>query len=254
MPTAVAHIAELWRYPIKSMRGEQVDALDLLPDGIAQDRRFAVESTGAPQGKPLLTGRERASMLLQHARVVDGRTTVETSRGDQFDLDDPALLSALEHILQQGHALRIVCSQAPLTECRPIALLSRETIARLSAELGQPVDARRFRANIVLAFGAPLPGAPPFPEDALVGHTLLLGDSATLRVTERDPRCRIVTLDPETAKPDPTLMKHLDHRHDGRLGIYAATVQPGPLRVGDAVTIVTPAGSAPFPASLRPNK
>ena len=195
-------------------------------------------------------------MLLQQARVVDGQTIVETSRGESFGIHDSALPIALQGILQQGHTLRLVQGDAPLTDCRPIALLSRETVSRLSAELERPVDPRRFRANLVLAFDTMQPDAPPFPEDALVGHTLRFGDTATLRVTERDPRCRIVTLDPETAEADPAFMKHLDRRHDGRLGIYAVTVVPGPLRVGDAVTILaTPThAGAPFPAAHRPTK
>ena len=238
MTGVVAHIAELWRYPVKSMRGEQVGALDLLPDGIAQDRRYAVESAGAPRGKPLLTGRERAGMLLQRAVVVGGQTVVETSTGLRFCIDDPALPAALEQLLQQGHPLHLVRSTAPLTDCRPVAILSRETIAQLSAELARPVDARRFRANLVLTFAAADVPANGFPEDALVGHTLQFGDTARMRITERDPRCRMVTLDPTTAESDPTLMKHLDRRHDGRLGIYATTVMAGRLRVGDTVSIV----------------
>ena len=234
----VAHIAALWRYPVKSMHGEQVDALDLIEDGIALDRRYGVESAGAPRGKPMLTGRERAGMLLQRAMVDQGETIVETSDGLRLHIDDPALPTVLEALLQQRNSLRVVSSERPLTDVRPIAVLSFETIAQLSRELGRPVDLRRFRANIVLSFGPPFAG--PFPEDALVGRTLQIGETARLRVTERDPRCRIVTLDPITAAPDPTLMKHLDCRHDGRLGIYAATVTPGPLRVGDAVCVVAP--------------
>lgn len=117
-------------------------------------------------------------------------------------------------------------------------------MARLDAERKVLTDARRFRANIVLRFcdgaaPAETAGLPPFPEDAFVGHTLQLGRHARLRVTERDPRCRVVTLDPETAEPDPALMKHLDRFHGGRLGVYAVTVAPGPLRVGDAVCVVS---------------
>lgn len=247
MSEVVARIAELWRYPVKSMRGEQVDALDLLPDGIAHDRRYAVESSGAPLGKPLLTGRERATMLLQRAMVVDDQVLVELATGTRYDIGDPALLPAFEALLGHGHALSIVRSEAPLTDCRPIALLSSDTVAQLSAELQRPVDARRFRANIVLSFNHVERG---FAEDALVGQTLRLGQTAMLRVTERDPRCRIVTLDPATAEADPTLMKHLDRRHDGRLGIYGTTVAPGPLRVGDPVTVA----GAPFAAARRPTE
>ncbi len=259
--TPIAHIAELWRYPVKSMRGEQVDQLDLLPDGIAHDRRYAFESSAAPRGKPLLSGAERARMLLSNATVRNGLTHVRTPLGQDFAIDDPALLAALE--LTPG-TLHLVRSTKPLTDVRPIALLSTETVAELSRELAHPVDARRFRANIVLDFRRPaapdkylftlhepvisteakrrgetcFPPADsdqPFPEEAHVGHTLRLGEAATIAITERIPRCRIVTLDPKTAQPNPALMKHLDRHHSGRIGIYATTLTPGPLRVGDPI-------------------
>ena len=238
MLQAVAHIAELWRYPVKSMRGERVDALDLLGDGIAHDRRWAVESSGAPQGKPLLTGHERAAMLLQWAFVSNGQVAVETSGGKHHAIDDPALPGALESILQQGHRLTVVRGEAPLTDCRPIAITSTQTIERLAAELQRPVDARRFRANILLSFAELSAPAAVFPEDALVGRVLRLGLHAEVRITERDPRCRMVILDPDTAEPDPALMKHLDRHHDGRLGVYAVAATPGPLHAGDPVFVM----------------
>ena len=228
----IAHVAELWRYPVKSMRGEQVDQLDLLPDGIAHDRRYAFESSAAPRGKPLLSGAERARMLLSTATVRNNSTYVRTPAGDEFAMDDPALLTTLELIPGTLHLVR---STSPLTDVRPIALLSTQAAGELGRELAALIDPRRFRANIVLAFDTP---TQHFPEDRLPGHTLRLGPTATIAITERIPRCRIVTLDPETAQPDPGLMKHLDRHHSGRIGIYATTLIPGPLHVGDAVHLL----------------
>ncbi len=230
----IARIAELWRYPVKSMRGERVEALELLRDGVAHDRRYAIESSGAPRGKPLLTGAERAAMLLYAASVCGGGVRVRMPGGEEFGIGDPALLRSMEASLPQGNGLRVVHSERPLTDVRPVAVLSRETVGQLGRELGQAVDGRRFRANVVLSFEREDAG---FAEDALVGRTLRLGAAAMLRVTERDPRCRVVILDPETAVPDAGLMKHLDRRHEGRLGVYAVVAVPGPLRVGDAVWV-----------------
>ncbi len=229
--TPIAHIAELWRYPVKGMRGERVNTLDLLIDGIAHDRRFAFESSAAPRGKPLLSGSERAQMLLSTATVRNGITCVRTPTGGEFDIDSPALLSALA--LNPG-TLRLVHSQRPLTDVRPVALLSTQTTAQLGRELAEAVDPRRFRANIVLSFDTSSENS---PENHLPGLTLRLGPTATLAVTERIPRCRIVTLSPDTAQPYPALMKHLDRRHSGRIGVYAITLKPGPLHVGDPVCV-----------------
>lgn len=220
------------------MRGEQLNTLEVLPDGIAHDRRYAIRSTGAPLGKPLLTGRERAAMLLYTARIHNGSPTIRTPAGEDFSLDDPGLLRTMEASFADGHRLELLHSERPLTDCRPIALLSMEAIAQLQRELGTPIDARRFRANLLLSFTEDPSNEPnTFPEDTLVGQTLQIG-TAQLRITERDPRCRIITLDPETTEFNPALMKLIDRRHEGRVGIYAVVVQPGTIHPGDTLTLL----------------
>jgi uncharacterized protein len=241
----IAHIAELWRYPVKSMRGEQVDSLEMLPDGIAADRRYAFVSSGAPAGKPRLTSRERAALLRYSAYVSGNETRICTPEGLTFSAHDPALLTHLEQNLPQQHriALEHEPGAAPYTDVRPISVVSTQALATVSRTLGSPVDPRRFRSNLVLTFTAKatevLTGgdADQFPENALTGCTLQIGATCRLRLLERIPRCRVVTLDPDTSEPDPTLMKHLDRHHGGRLGIYAAVVTHGPLRVGDPVLL-----------------
>ncbi len=234
-----AHVAELWRYPVKGMRGESVEELDVVKDGIAGDRRYAFESSGAPAGKPLLTGRERAAMLLYTARTVDGTVVVETPRGQSFRVQDPSLTSTLQAELPQNPCLTLRQSVSPFTDCRPIALVSLQALASLSAGYGRPVDGRRFRANLVLRFSGGTENRLTVPEDALVGCSIRIGDTAELRITERDPRCRIVTLDPQTAEADPNLMKHLDRHHDGKLGVYATAQVCGRIRVGDSVQVIS---------------
>lgn len=229
MPLPFARIAELWRYPVKGMRGEPLPQIEVDAHGIAGDRHFAIRSSGAPRGKPLLTGAERAAMLLYKASGADEDVIVTLPDGGCMRLDDPALLRKMEALLPGGHALSLLTSSTPLTDVRPVALLGTGTVAQLERELGRPVDARRFRANILLDLRE------GFAEDSLAGQDIRLGTDVILHVTERDPRCRIVTLDPMTAAADPALMKHLDRRHEGRAGVYATVVQTGWLRVGDAV-------------------
>lgn len=235
MSTPIATIAELWRYPVKGMRGERLDALQLDPHGIAGDRRWAIQSTGAPRGKPMLSGAERASMLLFSASGAGQSTVVIAPNGAQCSITDPALLNSLRQHLPGGHSLELLQSETPMTDVRPVAVLSTATIRQLSEELGQPVDPRRFRANILLEFPSENAG---FAEDELVDRSIQLGAEAVLRITERDPRCRIVTLDPETAIADPLLMKHLDRRHEGHVGVYATVERTGWLRAGDPVVLL----------------
>lgn len=231
VPHVVATIAELWRYPVKGMRGERLHSVELDAHGIVGDRRWAVESSGAPRGKPMLTGAERAAMLLYTASSAENKTCVVTPQGQKFSIHDPALLSDMQSYLPGGHTLTLRRSATPQTDVRPVALLGRGSVQQLAQELARPVDERRFRANVLLQLQT------GFAEDLLTGRTLRLGLAATLRITERTPRCRVVTLDPDTAQPDPQLMKHLDRVHEGRVGIYGTVLQLGTLRVGDRVVL-----------------
>ena len=116
-----------------------------------------------------------------------------------------------------------------MTDVRPVLLMGTGSVPQLESELGMAVDGRRFRANVVLGLER------GFAEDALVGRDLRIGAEARLRITERCPRCRMVTLDLDTACAEPLLMKHLDRHHDGRVGVYATVLRPGRMQAGDEV-------------------
>lgn len=119
----IAHVAELWRYPVKSMRGERVDRLQVTPRGIAHDRTHALLSSGAPIGKPRVTSRERAS-LLQYQAIVRGETPYVVGPHGSHSVDDPELLRLLEHDLPHGHSVKIESDPeaAPYTDVRPSTL------------------------------------------------------------------------------------------------------------------------------------
>ncbi len=246
----IGRIRELWRYPVKSMGGEQLASVELLPYGIAGDRLLALESAATPIGKPLLAGAERTAVLLCRARLRGGAGPEHFAAGDRlaplieillpgsadaFGAADPALIPALQRYLRADYPLWLKSSTEPMTDCRPLALLSIQTVEQLSVELGTALDAQRFRANILLDLEGRQGG---FPEDFLVGRRIRLGSAATLLVKERDPRCRIITLDPQTGEAMPALMRHVARRHEGKVGIYAVTAAPGPLAAGDPVYLL----------------
>ena len=76
-----------------------------------------------------------------------------------------------------------------------------------------------------------------FTENEFVGHKLQIGSTAVLEVIERDKRCKIITLDPETADADPELMRQVVREHDGTAGVYAAVLVEGMVRRGDELTL-----------------
>ena len=232
---SVGHIAALWRYPVKSMAGESVPKAALEAQGMAGDRRFAVVSTAAPSGKPLLSSRERAAMLGYTPRL-DPLPEVWTPEGTHLPLHSRQLLAHL-HMQAAAPAATLHLQSSPdlpLTDVRPLSLLSLATLRGLETELRQAIDPQRFRSNIFLDLADNM----PFAEDTLCGSVLQLGDAkhgATLKILERIPRCRMVSLDPQTGAVDPSLLPHLARKHAGRVGIYARVLRPGTVHVGDAV-------------------
>ncbi len=231
-PTRIlARVAELWRYPVKSMAGESLQEAELAWHGIAGDRRWAFVRGDTPRsGFPWLTIRERPEMvhyrpyLRDPARPNRSEVWVRRPDGEEFDVIDPALAVGL------SPGARPIKLDRGIFDVQPVSVLSRQSLDGLAALVGTPLDARRFRANIVLeAEGS-------FPEDEWVGRTLELG-SARIRVDQRDERCVLINVDPVSGERDPSVLKTVGRERDACLGVYGATVRPGMIRVGDIVAV-----------------
>jgi uncharacterized protein YcbX len=258
----IGTVESLWRYPVKSMRGEQLESAFAGFSGIYGDRIYAIHDTGAPAGFPYLTGREREHMLLFQPRFRDGdhamkpenqdeaealapgvtpvyaepedlMLDVQTSQGTMA-IDDPDLLDLLREGLRERHHLRLMRSDRSLTDCRPISLFSMQTVNGLGEELHLSLDKRRFRANIYLN----LDSTAGFAEDQFLGHNVRIGEKVTMTLVERDPRCKMITLDPDTAEPNPDIMKRVARAHEGKAGLYAAVLIEGTIHPGDQVNLL----------------
>jgi uncharacterized protein YcbX len=260
----VGRIDSLWRYPVKSMRGEELEEAFVGFAGVYGDRLFAFKSTGCPKGFPYLTGREQREMLLYRPRFrhpdkagkppdlteTDAlgpnlnplpadpaylAVDVETPSGEVLGVDDPALANRLAARMDQGHSLTLVRSERALTDCRPVSLFSIQTVRQLGEEIGTAIDQRRFRANVYVD----LESAAGFAEDGFVGNTLRLGSKVTIAVLERDSRCKMITIDPETAEPSGAILRQVSRAHDGMAGVYAAVLVQGLVHRGDEVKLLS---------------
>jgi len=96
------------------------------------------------------------------------------------------------------------------------------------------LDKRRFRANIYLD----LKSGRGFDEDNLVGRTLRVGAKTTIAVMERDPRCKMITLDPDTGQQNREVMKQLARLHETKAGVYGAVLVEGTIRPGDEISLM----------------
>ena len=121
-----------------------------------------------------------------------------------------------------------------MTDCRPISLFSIQTGRQLGDEIGMVLDKRRFRANIYMD----LASTGGFAEDSYVGRTLRIGPKVVISVLERDPRCKMISLDPDTGDANPEILAKVVRAHEGRAGVYAAVLAEGAIRPGDVIEIV----------------
>jgi hypothetical protein len=260
--TVVGHVESLWRYPVKSMRGQEVGEAFLGFAGVYGDRLFAFEDTAAPKGFPFLTGREQEQLLLYqpkfrhperaaaprnlaeaealgpgvtpvYASEADLAVDVETQTGQVFAIDDPALLATLTNGVRGTHALSLLRSERSITDCRPVSIFSIRTVGQIGTEVGTVLDKRRFRANVYADFD----GMAGFGENALVGRRLRIGSKAVVTVTDQDPRCKMVTIDPDTAETKPEVLRVITRDHDGKAGLYAAVIVEGTVRTGDEMVL-----------------
>ncbi len=263
--SVVGQVESVWRYPVKSMRGEVLPEIFVSFSGVYGDRLFAFKSAASPAGFPYFTGRERPEMLLycprfRHpqkaalpsnlaaaeelapglnlnpvgANPADLAVDVETPSGKVLAIDDPGLLRELTEGAEDGHSLTLLRSERSMTDCRPISLFSLQTAQRLGEEVGAVLDKRRFRANVYLGLGDPI----GFSENGLVGRRLRIGSKVVVSVLERDPRCKMITLDRVTAIQNPEVLRRVTQAHDGMAGVYAAVLVEGTIRAGDSVEVV----------------
>jgi hypothetical protein len=159
---------------------------------------------------------------------------VETPNGEMVSIDDPNLIEMLRADIDQKHQLTLMRSERALTDCRPVSIFSLQSAQQLSNETGAPIDKRRFRANVYVD----LTSAQGFAENAFVGRSLQIGPKVVVRILERDPRCMMITLDPETGEKTPAILKKVAQTHDGMAGVYGAVMVEGMLHKGDSVELL----------------
>jgi len=257
----VGKIDSLWRYPVKSMRGEELDEAFASFSGIYGDRLFAFESSASPKGFPYLTAREQTRLLQYrpHFRYPDKAAQpinlteaesmganpvwadpaelmvdVETPDGRTLPIDDLALIDMLRTDIDQKHQLTLMRSERAMTDCRPVSIFSLQSARQLGEETDTPIDKRRFRANVYVN----LTSAQGFAENEFVGETLRIGPKVVVTVLERDARCVMITLDPDTGEKSPEILKKVAQAHDGMAGVYGAFIVEGMLHKGDSVEVL----------------
>jgi len=257
----IGTVESLWRYPVKSMRGEELDEMFAGYAGVYGDRVFAFTSSLSPKGFPFFTGRDQRQMIRYRARfrnpekaarpinLAEAESSganpisanaselmieVETPDGKTIAIDDPALIDNLRANIDGKHELKLLRSDKAMTDCRPLSIFALQSAKKLGEETGTNVDKRRFRANVYVD----LTNGDAFAENEFVGKSLRIGSKVVVSVLERDPRCMMITLDPDTAEKTPAILKQVAQAHEGMAGVYGAVLMEGMIRKEDSVELI----------------
>lgn len=211
--TVVGRVVALWRYPVKSMAGEELDSVEVAWHGLAGDRRWAFIRDGQVRnGFPWLTIRQRPELAHYRPRFAEpdrpdaSATLVRTPAGRELDVTAPALAAEL------GRGVRVIKQNRGVFDTMPLSLLTTQTLTGLGRLAGADLSPARFRPNLLVDAAGH-----DFPEDAWVGRILRIG-GVRMRVDQRDKRCVVVTVDPVTLRRDPAVLRTIARERDTRLG------------------------------------
>lgn len=269
--TGVGTIVALWRYPVKSMIGEELQVTAIGPSGLVGDRAYAiidpetgkVASAKNPKKWPSLFDC-RASFVASPATgeayppvqvmLPDGALT----RSDDAGFDDrmsavlgrpgslqtaPPAGAVLEEywpdMEELDHRDEVTDESLPEGTFFDLATLHIITTGTLdglrAAYPAGRFEPRRFRPNIIVRTD---PADGPFPEREWIGQILALGDEVRLHVSGPCPRCVMTTLPQSDLPHDPGILRTAARHNDAHVGIYAEVLQGGTVRRSDTARLL----------------
>ena len=215
------HVAEIWRYPVKSMGGEALERATVSASGIAGDRLVQVHGE---RGR-IVTARTHPGLLGHRATVgPDGEPRV-----DGRSWDDPGVLADVRRIV--GPHARLVRDEDPETRFDILPLL----VATDGAVAAFGRDRRRLRPNLVIG------GVSGLDERGWPGRLLRIGE-VVIGIDSLRSRCVMTTYDPDTQVQDLDVLRDIVRRFGGELALNAGVLVGGTISEGQAVEwVVTPA-------------
>ena len=238
MPVEIGEVEALFRYPVKSMSGELLQTADLGWHGIDGDRRLAFRRAEDRGGFPWLSA-SRLPDLIRFAPqrkepAADGDlpTHVRTPDGMELPLFSRELAEEVGR--RHGSPVEMMHLNRGIFDEASISVITSATVAEIGSLAAQPPDVRRFRPNILLASHRSL----PFEEEEWLRGVLSFGvgdDAAAITITNRDERCSMVNLDPDSARQSPEVLKAIVRVRDNKAGVYASVTRRGRLAVGQPV-------------------
>jgi uncharacterized protein YcbX len=271
--TELGVVVSLWRYPVKSMMGEELNATEVTERGLLGDRAYALVDSSDEKVATAKNPRKwpnlfdfRATFIepphisadLPPVRITLPDGTIATSQ--QSDLHQ-ILSSTLDRkvtLNRAGHGYvgpanaeeywpdiegldyrdtvtDFALPEGTFFDCATVHLLTTATLDRLRElyPTGR-FEVRRFRPNIVMESTV---GEKAFIENSWIGHTLAIGDEVRLSITSPCPRCVMTTLPQGDLPRDPSILRTAAQYNQANVGVYAAVVHGGTIHRGDPVRL-----------------
>jgi uncharacterized protein YcbX len=211
------HVSEIWRYPVKSLKGERLQETEITKVGIPGDRQIAVVRT--INGR-FLTSRSKPKLLGLQGSI--NANSVPTINGYPWNS-----AGALQLVLEAAGE-SVTLQQIPAPQAFDILPL---LVATDGAARYLNIDHRRLRPNILLA------DVPELEERKWPGRTIAIGDVRIHAEKLRD-RCVMTTFDPDTQEQDPSVLLRIVRELDGSTALDSSVIAEGTIRVGDPAHII----------------
>jgi hypothetical protein len=244
----IGQVEALFRYPVKSMAGERLEAAELGWYGLEGDRRLALRRMEDRSGMPWLTASKLPDLVRYASHPQENGpqralpTHIRTPDGEVLHIFGEEL--AAEVGRRYGAPVQMMQLRHGIFDEASISVIASDTVREIGRLAGVSPDVRRFRPNILVRSLRPV----PFQEDEWVGGVLSFSEdnaAPAIAVTMRDIRCSMLNLDPDTARPSPEMMKVVVRANQNNAGVYGAVTRVGRLAVGQKIFLS--AGSAKSP-------
>jgi uncharacterized protein len=238
MSIELGHVEAIFRYPVKSMAGERLEAAMLGWHGLEGDRRLALRRLDDRSGFPWLSASSLPDLFLfTPHRLKDGAggelpTHVLAPDGRELPAFGDELAEEIGR--RYGGPVEMMHLKQGIFDEGQLSVITLDTVEEIGRLAGRSPDMRRFRPNIVVR----LLQSGPFLEDSWVGGVLSFGegmDAPAITVTMRDVRCSMVNLDPDSARAAPEVLKAVVRANQNNAGIYGTVTRTGRLAVGQSL-------------------
>ena len=236
MPTEIGRVEAIFRYPVKSMRGERLEAARVGFHGLGGDRRLALRLIDDRSGLPWLTASKLPELVTFTPHGSDGApgdlpTHVRLPDGAEMPVFGEELAAEIGR--RHGAPVQMMQLKQGIFDEATISVITLDTVGEISRLAGQVPDVRRFRPNIVVRALRSV----AFQEDEWVGGVLSFGgeEGPAVAVTLRDVRCSMVNFDPDSAKPAPEMLKTVVRVNGNNAGVYGTVTRCGTLAAGQSI-------------------